>query len=355
MKSTNTNILLLWDRIGDYHAARWSNLSSSHFRGKVVLCAFGSKDNLYLWDKHSSVISLSNKGVDDHDLLNRINNFRRVLKEKNINEVFIPGYGRLEYLIFILISKAMGKRVYLFAESWYDRLWIKRLFKKVFLTYTIDGLFVSGKRAFHHFHNEIGLKSMPIVIGYSAIDNDHFNGKIKKKNIVLCVARYSPEKNLIRLINAFKKSELHKSFKLVLVGDGPQRNELERLVKGDKHIVLQGWVSYNELPKLYQSAKFFILPSTFEPWGLVVNEAMAAGLPVAVSNVSGCSVDLVNENVGYTFDPYSEDRIKEVLNNFNNLDDSAYEQKSQSSLKLVSEYSLHIWSERILQIIKKAC
>jgi glycosyltransferase involved in cell wall biosynthesis len=76
-----------------------------------------------------------------------------------------------------------------------------------------------------------------------------------------------------------------------------------------------GFKQAGELPAYYGLAQVFILASShFEPWGLVVNEAMAAGLPVLVSKACGCAVDLVQEGVnGFTFDPYDVQGLARLL------------------------------------------
>jgi glycosyltransferase involved in cell wall biosynthesis len=103
----------------------------------------------------------------------------------------------------------------------------------------------------------------------------------------------------------------------VLVGDGPLRGELEAQVARlglDSAVQFPGFRQYDELPPYYGLAEAFILPSTHEQWGLVVNEAMAAGLPVLVSERCGCTPDLVAEGEnGTTFDPYDAAAIAEAL------------------------------------------
>src|SRR4030095_2671554 len=68
-------------------------------------------------------------------------------------------------------------------------------------------------------------------------------------------------------------------------------------------VTIAGFVNQRALPDWYASADTLVLPSdSRETWGLVVNEAMAAGLPVIVSNAAGCSVDLVRErDNGFTY------------------------------------------------------
>lgn len=112
--------------------------------------------------------------------------------------------------------------------------------------------------------------------------------------VFLYVGRMEPHKGLRVLIDAFTSlcKRRHVAY-LLLVGDGTMREDVNRAVKNNAEIRYQGRLSGNELLDAYAVADVFVLPSLFEPWGLVVNEAMAAGLPVIVSDRVGCVDDLV--------------------------------------------------------------
>ena len=75
-----------------------------------------------------------------------------------------------------------------------------------------------------------------------------------------------------------------------------------------------GFKQYHELPLYFGLASAFVHPSTTEQWGLVVNEAMASGLPVLVSDRCGCAADLVAEGVnGFTFAPENVDELTQLM------------------------------------------
>ena len=95
----------------------------------------------------------------------------------------------------------------------------------------------------------------------------------------------------------------------MLLGDGPLKTDICRLISDlrlHEHVHLPGFKPYDELPVYYASANAFVHASAVEQWGLVVNEAIASGLPVIVSDRCGCVPELVNGN-GFIFDPTNED------------------------------------------------
>jgi glycosyltransferase involved in cell wall biosynthesis len=117
----------------------------------------------------------------------------------------------------------------------------------------------------------------------------------------LASARFVPVKNLMGLLECFarfRSSRPDSSTALVLLGDGEERAALEarRETLGLEGVVLMpGFKQYDELPAYYGLADAFVHVSRIEPWGLVVNEAMAAGLPIVISRQCGCASSLLRE------------------------------------------------------------
>ena len=107
------------------------------------------------------------------------------------------------------------------------------------------------------------------------------------------------EKGVFDLIEAYSKlsPELRERMGLVLVGDGKARAELQRRAAVIKpgSIHFPGFVQREHLSSYYGLAETFVFPTHTDPWGLVVNEALACGLPVICTSVAGCSADLVQD------------------------------------------------------------
>lgn len=125
--------------------------------------------------------------------------------------------------------------------------------------------------------------------------------KIKSKKVILYVGQLIERKGVKYLAEAFAKLKgEEKGAGLVLVGDGPQRNELMRRYQGVEDIYDAKNVQPEDLPPYYAIADVFILPSLYDRFGIVVSEAMASGLPIIATEKVGASADLVRNGVnGY--------------------------------------------------------
>jgi glycosyltransferase involved in cell wall biosynthesis len=127
----------------------------------------------------------------------------------------------------------------------------------------------------------------------------------------------------------------------VLLGDGPLRETLNSQLSTlnlHGHVLLPGFKQYGELPAYYGLAKAFIHASTTEQWGLVVNEAMASGLPVLVSNRCGCAQDLVREGVnGFNFDPYNVEQLAQLMLKLSTLN-SQLSALGSASREIISQW-----------------
>ena len=130
---------------------------------------------------------------------------------------------------------------------------------------------------------------------------------------VLCVSTLHPHKNLDRLIRAYGRRK--RDFRLTLAGlRGFHTRRLERLIAElglADSVQLTGWIAREELYRLYERARAFIYPSTFEGFGMPVLEAMAAGIPTACSDIP--VLREVAGDAALFFDPLDENAIAEAL------------------------------------------
>jgi glycosyltransferase involved in cell wall biosynthesis len=244
----------------------------------------------------------------------------------------LTGYYDPAQLLLLFWAKLRGVKVIISTESnarHNPRQPVKELFKKIILWLT-DGFICFGKSSADYLL-ELGVPPSKILSSKAAVvDNDLLAQKHTKAALVreqqktklslpqynfIYTGRLIELKNLILLLKCFNKIK-SPNWGLVLLGDGDQKPDLERLIKIEniKNVTFVNGVNWYEVTETMALADVFILPSTSEAWGLVVNEAMVCGLPVIVSDCCGCVEDLVqNGKNGFSFDPYNEEGLTEKL------------------------------------------
>jgi len=175
------------------------------------------------------------------------------------------------------------------------------------------GFVVPGKSSAKYLE-QFGIATNTIYRAPNAVDNQLFfegakNARAQARGLrqqlelpdryFLNVGRLVPSKGVFELLEAYAKLEepLRSTVGLVFVGDGRARPELEsrasKIVPG--YVRFVGFVQKNQLAAYYALADAFILPTRSDPWGLVVNEAMACSCPVIVTDIAGCAADLVQD------------------------------------------------------------
>jgi len=195
--------------------------------------------------------------------------------------------------------------------------WIKdKLIKQA------DGLWFPSedyKKDYAYFHR----KGIYFFYGYNCVDNQLFKFDGEKKldnNVIVCVARLVPIKNIDNLLKAWQLVEQKNSdYKLVIIGDGPLYQDLIKL-KGDlnlKKASFVGAVANGDIPAHFSQADALILASLSETWGLVVNEAMAGGLPLLLSsNINANQALLAEAENGFSFNPFDINGMSEAILSF---------------------------------------
>ena len=240
--------------------------------------------------------------------------------------VAVPGWSAPAALAAMEWCRRTGKPVVLMSESTaHDepRRWWREAGKGRVVQMASSALV--GGAPHRDYIVRLGIPAERVFLGYDVVDNAHFSagadavrenasgerGRLGlPATFFLASNRFIEKKNLPNLLQAYdryRRRAAPEAWHLVLLGDGPLRAAVEGIVR---ELNLGGWVrlpgfqQYGDLPAYYGLAGAFVQASTSEQWGLVVNEAMAAGLPVLVSNRCGCAPDLVadGEN-GYSFDP----------------------------------------------------
>ncbi len=162
------------------------------------------------------------------------------------------------------------------------------------------------------FYESFGVPPDRMFLTPYSVDNDFFmaeahryqgqKSRLKAEEgipehlpVVLYASKLIPRKRPMDCLQAFEP--LQREAALVFVGDGEERPQLEAYARerGFRNVHFAGFRNQTELPRFYAMADLFLLPSSYETWGLVVNEAMCFGLPLVVADGVACADDLVRD------------------------------------------------------------
>src|SRR5438034_6181780 len=328
-------VAVVFHHIGPYHHAR---LNAAADRVSVTGIEWSAK-GYDRWGAPDSPpryqkVSLFSEATDYYPRkaeLRRV--FWSALEQANPEVVAVNGWNNFGSLAAAKCCVERGVSMVVMSESAGDdesRTWGKEMIKR-----RVVGLYsaalLGGQRHVEYLV-ELGMPRDRIFTGYDVVDNAYFRRSAEEirshksdvrkqyglpENYFLASARFIEKKNLPTLIRAYaayrQKSEAsgNPPWDVVLLGDGPLREALKSQLSTlnlHRHVRLPGFKQYDELPVYYALAKAFVHASTTEQWGLVVNEAIASGLPVIVSNRCGCMPELVQGN-GFTFDPMNQHEL----------------------------------------------
>jgi glycosyltransferase involved in cell wall biosynthesis len=174
----------------------------------------------------------------------------------------------------------------------------------------------------------------------------------------LFVGRLIWHKNLLRLLAAFSQYRARGgSFDLRIVGGGEDSyaEQVRILARSTSGVTLLGALQQRELAAEYASASCLVLPSISENWGLVVNEAMHAGLPVVISDRCGCVPELIREGEnGFVVSPLDENSIADGLMKTERVGSEKRNAMGQRSRFLVASQSLERWSTGTAKAVEEA-
>ena len=163
---------------------------------------------------------------------------------------------------------------------------------------------------------------------------------------ISAMGRFSPQKNFDLLIHAYSKSSIRNKFKLLIVGDGLYKEDLEKQVKKnglDNNIIFTGRLE-NPFPVI-KNSKFFVNPSKFESFGNVILEALLLGKPVIATDCNYGPADMIK--TGYNGALISDDSLDELVEKLdewaendsivNELSQNAYNSATRFDIKKIGD------------------
>ena len=214
----------------------------------------------------------------------------------------------------------------------------------------------------------LGANPERIVAGYNTVDIDvaariteeasiesnylSWREKYPKRNI-LFIGQIIARKGLDSLIRAFARAA-QPDLGLIIVGDGALRNSIESQYENVPNLFWEGYVQSHDMGRYFAASDVLAMPSEIEVWGLVVNEAMAAGLPVIATTCSGAAEDLiVNGDNGYAYESGDEDRLADLLKSVA-TERELWMEMGKNAQRFIQGFGLVFYADSFVQAVRIA-
>ena len=321
-------ILFVLRRIGPYHHARFSYLINKGIDLIVIETRPNSEE--YLWNQYSNhkykVIKFKSTIDKEVDLPNNYLDklFSSCFDKHNPQVIVSVGWSDRSYQRLMISSYKHRIPIVIVSDSRFidsKRNYYKEAIKRHLLR-GYSAALVAGKES-RDYLLRLNFDCNAIFQPWDVVDNDYFMNDdfVNTYNLnpyFLCVSRFIPKKNLFGLIEAYSNYQKGGgNWSLNIIGSGQLDIEIRKrsnLIYDNSKINIYPFQQLSELRRSYSNANAFILPSINDQWGLVVNEAIASGLPCIVSSRCGSNADLiVDEVTGFIFDPENLNKLSELM------------------------------------------
>lgn len=341
------HVVVIFYDLGGYHAARLAAahelLSSSDDRLTAIRVVEGTSEQP--WGNVETRFPLVTllPGEDKFKSRSVNGSLRSHLLELEPDAVAMPGWGFQFSRAALAWCSENGISSILMSESKEDdekRRWWKEWAKGWMYVQRYDAALVGGS-SHQEYLQKLGLPESRVFRGNNVVDNAHFlkvatearqdpqaarlrQPKLPQRPYFFAATRFIKRKNLRFLLEAyafyFGLAGREAAWDLVIAGSGEEEPAVRAFLRKEaleNNVHLPGFLEYQAIGDWYGLAKAFIHPARHEQWGLVVNEAMASGLPVLVSNSCGCYPELVVEGVnGFGFSPTEPRQLAHLLLRF---------------------------------------
>ena len=348
-------IVFLYSEIASYSLACFKALAQ-HTQLEIHLVRWQvNKEAPFEFDMPKSIHQYIKNDLDRTQLT-------QLIKKINPNLIFASGWIDPDY---VTICKQYRKKIPVVAglDNQWKGTWRQRL-ACVFSPFTVQKYFthlwVTGKPQ-QKYAQKLGFKSQNILYGFYAADVPFFNELYtrflieKQQNLpkrFIFVGRYIEVKGIKELWNAFVElqTQTPNDWQLWCIGTGIMDNDNDKFFHEKiKHI---GFVQPNEIDYYIKNTSVFILPSYFEPWGVVVQEFAAAGFPLLCSKEVGAASEFLENNQnGYTFEAKSTESIKQAMKKIMALTDSQLLEMGNQSNQKAQHINPTLWAKTLTQLL----
>jgi 1,2-diacylglycerol 3-alpha-glucosyltransferase len=326
--------------LAPYSIPRFKALQSLRQDYSVEVMALGATERMREWQVEKTDLGFEYLEAFPGETVENINpralaaRVTRWLDDSKPQAVVITGYYYPAMRAAAQWAKRHGRvSIFMGDSQWVDqkRNALREWVKGWWVRRHYDAAFAAGERTVAYLMR-MGFPRELIWTGYDVVENQSFEAGAAvarseaaafrnrlglPQRYFLFVGRFAPGKNVLRLLEAYAKYRQtagRSPWGLVLVGSGPLETQLRDRAETLSDVVFTGFQQMDRLTAYYGLASCLVLPSISETWGLVVNEAMAAGLPVLVSHRCGCVPELVRPGLnGYICDPLDTDGMARLM------------------------------------------
>lgn len=337
------NILILYTKLTDYWMACMQHDVAAQNNNYLVFRKAPSPEAPFKLQSEKQITIIDADGIKDNDLQQQVYAYKPDI-------IYISGWTDKRYLKIAKLYKKQGTPVI----TGMDNQWLGNIkqhlasfLSPIYIKPYFSHIWVAGIPQYY-FAKKLGFKTMHIMTGlYCANQNlfKHIN-QTKKNNQFLFIGRLVEHKGLKVLFQVLDQliKENQLNFKVHIIGNGPLASQIpvhERI----KHTP---FVNPDQLPKLMENAGYFILPSLYEAWGVVIHEAALTGLPIIATEETGAASEFVINNYnGNTYKAQDSNTLKNLLLQYSNLSEEEYLKLSRNSKSLANKINLEEWSAKI--------
>uniref|UniRef100_A0A7V2ZK50 Glycosyltransferase family 1 protein n=1 Tax=Ignavibacterium album TaxID=591197 RepID=A0A7V2ZK50_9BACT len=285
------------------------------------------------------------------------------LLKKKYDVLWVNGHNNFTTIIAVITAKITGTKLFMRAETQLnvEPVKIKKLIRKPIMTFfykLFDGFLYIGTRN-KEYYKYVGVPDEKLFLVPYSVNNDFFISKVEtaKRNKnelkikykllndnlnILYASKLMRRKNPLDLLKAYRiVKEKFRDVNVIFVGTGEEEKFLKHFIAENniRDVYFFGFLNQSELPEVFVLSDIFVLPAVNEQWGLIINEAMCAGLPIITTNVVGAAPDLVKNGInGFTFNPGDINELAEKILVILN-DEKLRKTMSEKSKEIISKWN----------------
>lgn len=376
-RSEGEVVAICFHRFAPYHVDRIAAASRLlDGQMKVIGVEYSENSTTYAWEKATSrdferITLFPAENWEEISPLRRLRVLMACLMRIKAKHVFLINYAFADTFAAAIALRLMGKFPYIMMGSKFsdkNRILSREAFKRFLFIPYVGGITSGASHAKYleflgvgtnKFRAGLDTLSVKRVRACSGSDPAPGGYEYDRRHFTI-VARMIPEKDIPTAIHAYARYRdlsVERGLPardLVLCGDGPDRSLIEDMVREKKlrSVIFLGFSNEKEVCETLASTLALILPSISETWGLVINEAVAMGVPVLCSDVCGACDDLVRAGInGYSFAPGEAEGLSNLMLMLSS-DEEEWRRLAQGSLQVAPQADAARFAEAVLSLVQ---